>query len=1556
MKYMGKGTALALAACLAAANAAETEQREPVNRGTPYGPVGNAADQFRYIWGVGFGFSYPKGVLPYFDEMCRAGLNTHILGNAGFFQNLEADAPVKDIEKRQQQWKAYLDHCAANGIGLIQQCPFAWDQWLRKTYPRINRDGSEDQRNLDAANPEALARSLRGAETLGRSCAHPAVIGIQNATEIRDACHPSFTPAMRAAYKAYSGHDIPDEVLNATGDKTGRTPPKWTTLKDFPADRVVDDDYPVLDFYVWSWKHGDGWCDWLTAVADRAAKATGRDVFTMYDPSLRTPPMWGSGGDVTFFNHWTYVYPEPYNIGYNISEQISRARKNRQGVLAMIQAISYRSRLAPIGEHPANEPEWTKKFPNAAYPTTPPDMLREAMWTVFSRRVDGIGFHGWNALWEAYTEVPHEYFNPTNRGYHCANPRTREVIREVFETAGRPLGPLFRAIPERAPRVAVVESYASMILGSRITWDCSGRSFTYGTVAVAANLMPAALNEDEIRDFGIPDSVETLVMADCDVLTRRCYEKIAAFKARGGRIVADGSLCPALKADAILPDVCADFPPTTDDHDEGKASPNVGAEKRERSVRAAAVALREAVGPKAAPYADSDRPDILVSARTYRTSDYVFAINDRRVYGDYVGAWKRVKEQGVPNSGTVVVNRGAGAVYDLVSHTAVPFTVENGKTSIKVSYQTTDGRVFLVCERPLGKLSVSVRGTRVTVTSPDKDVMIPIRLDGVGSEPYYAVVADGRWEHDFARECGCVTVTDLATGRAFSNLETVSGALPVEWQPLDEGDPLAALLPPEVRFRVVVGRIPGKDPVPGFRSGALRASDSPFVLFAGDRRLPLSRYPNEGDLLVPETAVDTGSVNGRLTKMPEKVTFRSDVAPERLERWRHEPALWAWGCWKFGWADSSLRIEAVDPAARTMTVWGKDIPYGIVKGNDTGGRYYMRNALSEIDMPGEWALDSASRRIFLFPPVEGLGSVVLACRKSLLVLEGACDRVIEDRLFENCRGDAIVLRNCTNVVVRHSVIRNAGGWGVRIEGGRDCRVEGCDLYNLGEGGVQLNGGDRDTLTPARHVVDNCHIRDYGQWIMNYRPGVNLLGVGSRATHNLIHDSVDQGIVFSGNDHYIASNIVHDVCRDNYDCGAIYTHTKRDWWARGHVLEGNVVHGVGGRRPLESVMGIYIDGWSSGVTVRGNIVSRSSYGIFQNGGNDNIYEENVVVGCQFPLRRNNLGLVEGRYPHGLIKEGRGSWLFQGLDAHRELFSSPLWKARYPNMLRVYDFENPFYAHNSLFTVATNNVWAWSGSAVFEDHELMKEYSDIHDNTGLDDIGFVDYEGFDWELAADSKARALLGHGLVFAHRGLYASPARISEPVRFGPRPMGARRAHTFSPPLMRVMLEFRGDLPEGVGEYAVACSNCSTVLCWWPKGNVLRSQDVGMRREGDWTDYAFSFRPTVDADVVLRLSGWRGERTAYDAVAAEGCELENGDFEAEGGWKKVSVTQPDSSEGLVGDPHGIVGAWYGVNPASGRRMCLVNAFMNVEQTLHVRRDVPVTIRFKARACQSPLYD
>lgn len=734
-------------------------------RGAKYGPIGNEEDQFRIMCGSDSQIAF--GETRYYDELLACGFNLHYYRFGDRYDFAEGH-PVEMHGLLEEKMKALHDRFLADGVMLAPELRIADNKVLKRTFPRITREGVRNAENLDAGNATARERAVRAAEHFGSCLRHPVIGGVQVASEIRDRCHPSFTPEMKAAYRAETGCDVPEEILNNNQDKIGRNPPRWKTRKDFPKDRVVEDDDPILRFYVWSWLKGDGWCDVLTGIGSAFRKGRGAHVFTEFSPWLRTPPLWEANGDIDFLRNWEYPYPEPYKMSYMVSELQSRARKDDNGVNISVQAIAYRSRLAPFGEHPENEPEWTRKYPKTGYPTVPPDIIREGLWSVFSRKVDGIGVYGMGALWDLNERYPGDYYSPTNNGYRCANPQTRDVVRDLFQTVAVPLGPLFRAIPERAPKVALVEGYASMILGGRLYWDTRARIADYGTAATAANLMPATLTEAEIRDFDIPDSVETLIMSECDVLTRKCHERIAAFKARGGRIVADADLCPALKADALLPPLERAYPKTVSDHDDGVAVPKTLCEVREFSMKDVAAKLKELVGPKAAPYADSSNPDLVLHVRSYRTSDYLFAINDRRTYGAYVGPWKRIKEAGCPNAGTVVIGRETGAVYDLVRHERVPFVSERGQTRIDLSYRTNDGKVLLLTARPLGGLKVAVDGTTIVVTSADRDVLIPIRIDGVRAKPFHAVVRNGRYVHDFGRApVGKVSVLSLANGERY---------------------------------------------------------------------------------------------------------------------------------------------------------------------------------------------------------------------------------------------------------------------------------------------------------------------------------------------------------------------------------------------------------------------------------------------------------------------------------------------------------------------------------------------------------------------------------------------------------------------------------------------------------------------------------------------------------------------------------------------------------------------------------------------------------------------
>ena len=694
-----------------------------------FGPRANPDDQFRYFWLINEAF-YP--------EMVASGFNTFIQNYWGRYH--VSRGTYKDtaiVEKHK-----LMDRILADGCDYIEQLPLVNSKDFIAKYPRIKVDGTE-HRNLDIAFPEAWKDVMKGTDLIISSISnHPACIGIEPSSEVRDGSRPSHREYFAKSYRDATGQPVPPEVGDA------KVAPHYLQLKDFPVSRVVDEDYRLMKFYRWFWKKGDGWNDYQTAAKKSFERQFGRPALAVYDPIVRVPPLWGSGGEMTHGNQWTYPTPEPYNIYYVISEQQAMARGTPgQRVVSMIQGISYRSRLAPKEVTVANPPAWVAERPNVVYMTTPPDILREGIWAMFAHQLDGVGTFACRALFDA-SKVGHP---KTASGYQFTNPESIVAISNVFHEVGIPLGPLFRAIPERKPEVAMLESYASTFFAGRGSWGWDGWIYQCGIMATCANLQPYVLYEEEIARDGIPSTVKVIIAPHCDVLTKTSFDALKKFQAKGGIVVGDQYLVPG-----ILPDLPLEgFRRTWKDGAADNAA-----------LHAAAKRLKKDLAPFYRPHADCSNEHIVTVVRSFDGADYLFAINDKRAFGDYVGQWGMVMEKGMPNSAEVTIRRKAGAVYDLVAHRKVPHRIlSNGDTAIDVAYKTNDGKVFIVVDKPLGKLSVQRKDGILKVSSPDKGVMIPIGVFVDGEKPRYGVVKGGKYSCEV--KAGKVKVLNLADGREY---------------------------------------------------------------------------------------------------------------------------------------------------------------------------------------------------------------------------------------------------------------------------------------------------------------------------------------------------------------------------------------------------------------------------------------------------------------------------------------------------------------------------------------------------------------------------------------------------------------------------------------------------------------------------------------------------------------------------------------------------------------------------------------------------------------------
>ncbi|NOZ24266.1 MAG: LamG domain-containing protein [Planctomycetes bacterium] len=710
---------------------------------------------------------------------------THCLGLSCDFKKIwDAGKPIDECARPDYvaRAKEMLNLCLAENFGVI--AGLSPGSWLRRTQDkmrRIDRKGKpyggkdKDKGDVCGQFPEArkfcynVGASV--AQTYGK---FPAFEASMVHTEVRGHTRPCFHQRDKDAFKKFAGYDIPEEVTSSSRGV------KYEKLKDFPADRIIPDDNPILTYYKWFWKTGDGWNPMHTAL-HKGLKSTGRkDLWTYHDPAVRVPSIWGNGGAVDILSQWTYSYPDPIRIACATDELFAMAKGGPpyQKVMKMTQIIWYRSQTAPKSkasqEAVQRQTVWEDTDPDADFITIAPMHLREAFWTKISRPIRGIMYHGWGSL--VHTEKP--------GGYRYTNPQTKYELARLIRTVVRPLGPTLLQVPGVKADVAFLESFASQMFAGRGTYGWNGRweGNAYHIVQYA-QLQPEIVYDETVLRDGL-DRFKVLFMMGCDVLTESVAKRAKEFQAKGGLIVGDENLAPAIQPDILI-----------QSYDRTRK-----AKEDKAALLARAAALRKDLDPHYTRYVESSNPQVITYRRRYGDTDYVFAINDNREYGDYVGRHGLVMENGLPSDTVITVNRAGGVVYDLVNHKPVAAEVKDGKLTISAHLGPCKGRLLMVTPSAIESVRVKcpesiARGTSGTITievldanGRPVDAVCPIQMDILDAEGrpaefsgyYGAAGGKATIQLDIApndrQGIWTIAATDLASGRTSVRYLRVTGA------------------------------------------------------------------------------------------------------------------------------------------------------------------------------------------------------------------------------------------------------------------------------------------------------------------------------------------------------------------------------------------------------------------------------------------------------------------------------------------------------------------------------------------------------------------------------------------------------------------------------------------------------------------------------------------------------------------------------------------------------------------------------------------------------------
>ena len=354
------------------------------------------------------------------------------------------------------------------------------------------------------------------------------------------------------------------------------------------------------------------------------------------------------------------------------------------------------------------------------------------------------------------------------------------------------------------------------------------------------------------------------------------------------------------------------------------------------------------------------------------------------------------------------------------------------------------------------------------------------------------------------------------------------------------------------------------------------------------------------------------------------------------------------------WIDLRQYIRGLDETNRVVTLSGPISEH--VK--EPNARYYLENATSALDEPGEWYLDRKGGAVtYRAGPGEDLSRaevIAPALNSALLRFDGdftarqpvqhvvlrgltfahvdwtlAGNGYLDRQAAVDVRGD-LVGEGAVDCAIERCEFAHLGGYALEL--GRGCqrwRVVENEMHDIGAGGIRVGetSARREPLDlNFDHVISDNHLHELGR-VFAPAVGVIIFQSGrNRVAHNHIHDLFYTAISVGWNwgyqetpcrDNIVEFNHLHDIGQGVLsDMGAIYTLGIQ----KGTVLRNNLIHDVnsfsyGG-------WGLYPDEGSTDIVMESNAVYRcKSAGFHQHYGRENVVRNNIFAfGAEHQLMR------------------------------------------------------------------------------------------------------------------------------------------------------------------------------------------------------------------------------------------------------------------------------------------------------------------------------------------------
>lgn len=417
-------------------------------------------------------------------------------------------------------------------------------------------------------------------------------------------------------------------------------------------------------------------------------------------------------------------------------------------------------------------------------------------------------------------------------------------------------------------------------------------------------------------------------------------------------------------------------------------------------------------------------------------------------------------------------------------------------------------------------------------------------------------------------------------------------------------------------------------------------------LWADEKRLQRARHPNKGYLQVAEPPTNPTWMQAN------DFAFKEGDVEDNPSLKDAEVVVMAL------WAESHLPISKIE---KNRFIFAKKIVFP----PQAGDPYYIENALSYLDSPGEWCLERETGKLYYLPAVGEEPSkvrIIAPYLAQLVRLEGKPDEgkfveniVFRGLTFSHCEWwfspesraawwmdseevggfaqaawgvpGAIYGEGVRNCSFENCIIKNIGTYGVELSRGcSNNRIISCEISDMGAGGVKIGETvirKNENEQTFKNTVTNCHIFNGGR-IFHSAVGVWVgQSYGNILSRNHIHDFYYTGFSIGwtwgygeslAHDNIIEGNEVHHIGKLSNgdgpilsDMGGIYTLGIQP----GTIIRLNLFHDIAGLH--YGGWGIYFDEGSTHILAEKNIVYNTTHGGFhQHYGKENTVRNNIFA--------------------------------------------------------------------------------------------------------------------------------------------------------------------------------------------------------------------------------------------------------------------------------------------------------------------------------------------------------